>query len=196
MRIPGGGGSSDCTQVGCHRWGHCGQGGGEEGAERWGMGMVPMGVEAMLVGMGFVGTGGGGIGLVWVGSMREYMRLWKSCVMSGVIMWSVGRRKEKVGQRGTSSGCGGYPCTSVYVSRNWRRAALLSAGMRIASWKSSRRVCWVAWTSASRGSRGSAANVRCDSRGGMWARRYAPRDCKYCSWVVSVGLGGSSRSRQ
>ena len=81
--------------------------GGEEGAERWGMGMVPMVVDAVLVGMGFVGAGGGGIGLVWVGSMREYMRLWKSCVMSGVIMWSVGRRKEKVGQRGTSSGCGG-----------------------------------------------------------------------------------------
>ena len=123
--------------------------GGEEGAERGGMGVVPIVVDAVLVGMGFVGAGGGGIGLVCVGSMREYMRLWKSCVMSGVRMWSLGRRKEKVGQRGTSSGCGGYPCTSEYVSRNWRRGALFSSGMRIASWKSSRRVCWVAWTSAS-----------------------------------------------
>ena len=115
------------------------------------MGMLPMVVDVVWVAMGFVGAGGGGIVLVCVGSMREYMRLWKSCVMSGVIMWSVGRRKEKVGQRGTSSGCGGYPCTSVYVSRNCRRAALPSSGMRSASWKSSRRVCWVAWTSASRG---------------------------------------------
>ena len=176
--------------MGCHRWGHWRQCGRRGGRREGGMGVVPIVVGAVLVRMGFVRTGVGGIGLVWVGSMREYMRLWKSCVMSGVIMWLVGRRKEKVGQRATSSGCGGYPCTSVYVSRKWRRAALFSSGMRIASWKSSRRVCWVAWTSASRGSRGSAANVRCDSRGGMWARRYAPRDCKYCSWLVSVGLGG------
>ena len=74
-----------------------------------GMVMVPMWVEARYVGLGVVGAGGGGIGLVWVGSIREYMRLWKSCVMSGVFMWSVGRRKENVGQRGTSSGCGGVP---------------------------------------------------------------------------------------
>ena len=141
--------------------------GGEEGAGRGGMGLVPMLVDVVWDEMGCVGTGGGGIDLLCVGSMREYMRLWKSCVRSGVIMWSVGKRKEKVGQRGTSSGCGGYPCTSVYVSRNWRRAVLFSAGMRIASWKSSRRDCWVAWTSASLGSRGSAANVRCDSLGGM-----------------------------
>ena len=82
---------------------------GEGGAERWGVAMVPMWVETMSVGLGYAGTGSGGIGLVWAESMREYMRLWKSCVMSGVIMWSVGRRKEKVGQRGTSSGCGGCP---------------------------------------------------------------------------------------
>ena len=87
--------------------------------------------------------------VVCVGRMREYMRLWNSCVSSGVILRSVGRRKEKVGQRGTSSGCGGYPWISEYVSRNWRRGALFSSGMRIASWKSSRSVCWVAWTSAS-----------------------------------------------
>ena len=123
--------------------------GGEEGAARGGMDVVPIGVGAALVGVGSVGAGGGGIGWVCVGSMREYMRLWNSCVSSGVILWSVGKKKEKVGQRGTSSGCGGYPCTSVYVSRNWRRGALFSSGMRIASWKSSRSVCWVAWTSAS-----------------------------------------------
>ena len=102
--------------------------GGEEGAARGGMGVVPIVVDAVLVGMGFVGAGGGGIGLVCVGSMREYMRLWNSCVRSGVMLWSVGRRKEKVGQRGTSSGCGGYPCTSVYVSRNWRRVHFFRRG--------------------------------------------------------------------
>ena len=123
--------------------------GGEEGAAMWGMGVVPIVVGAVLVGVGSVGAGGVGIGRVCVGSMREYMRLWNSCVSSGVILWSVGKRKEKVGQRGTSSGCGGYPWISEYVSRNWRRGALFSSGMRIASWKSSRRVCWVAWTSAS-----------------------------------------------
>ena len=170
--------------------------GGEEGMGRGGVGMLPVVVDVVWVSVGFVGAGGGGIGLVCVGSMREYMRLWNSCVSSGVIMWSDGKRKEKVGQWGTSSGCGGYPCTSVYVSRKWRSAVLVSAGRRMASWKSSRRDCWVVWTSASRGSRGSAAKVRCDSLGGMWARRYAPRDCRYCSCVVSVGLGGSSRSRQ
>ena len=39
---------------------------GEGGAERWGMGKVPMWVEAMSVGLGYAVTGGGGIGLVWV----------------------------------------------------------------------------------------------------------------------------------
>ena len=67
--------------------------GGGGGRREVGDGHGAHGGGCCVSGMGFVGTGGGGIGLVWVGSMREYMRLWKSCVMSGVIMWSVGRKR-------------------------------------------------------------------------------------------------------
>ena len=42
-----------------------------------------------------------------VGSIHEYMRLWKSCVMSGVMMLSVGSGNENVRRRGTFSDCGG-----------------------------------------------------------------------------------------
>ena len=67
-------------------------------------------MEGLCVGMG---AGGlvwvPGIGLVWVGSIRENMRLWKSCVVAGVMMLSVGSGNENVRHRGTSSGCGGCP---------------------------------------------------------------------------------------
>ena len=80
--------------------------------------MLPMEVDGVSAGFGELVSGEGGIGLVCVGSIREYMRLWKSCVMSGVIMLSIGSGNEDVRQRGISSGCGRCPWASSYEWTN------------------------------------------------------------------------------
>ena len=102
-------GRCECTRGSCGGRGNCGLSWGGGRRREVGGELGALGGGRCVSRVGIVGFWGWGIVLVWVGNMREYMRLWKSCVVAGVIMLSIGSGNENVHQRGTSFGCGGCP---------------------------------------------------------------------------------------